>query len=237
MFTSLGASSLQKNHPCLIGNHPPICLIRRFSKQNNSSYKPETTFITSSYVNKLSSYNQSIIKMYSTSQTREVSRDPRDTMEALRKSSRTKNKQLKQSSKRSVSFKDSNSPKIIKSLSSSEKSKLASLSTPMKGSHKNDPDSNYSKRNLLSKMSFWYSPDLSVGMDKLFKVIKLNEDSKFLIISMDLGNVRNIIQLSDQDLHDATSLFSRQDLRDPNFQASIIKILCLGKCFKLVLKE
>jgi hypothetical protein len=107
----------------------------------------------------------------------------------------------------------------------------------MKGSHKNDPDSNYSKRNLLSKMSFWYSPDLSVGMDKLFKVIKLNEDSKFLIISMDLGNVRNIIQLSDQDLHDATSLFSRQDLRDPNFQASIIKILCLGKCFKLVLKE
>jgi hypothetical protein len=54
---------------------------------------------------------------------------------------------------------------------------------------------------------------------------------------MDLGNVRNMIQLSDQDVHDITSLFSRQDLRDSNFQDSIIKILCLGKCFKLVLKE
>jgi hypothetical protein len=54
---------------------------------------------------------------------------------------------------------------------------------------------------------------------------------------MDLGNVRNMIQLSDQHLHGITSLFSRQDLRDPNFQNSIIKTLCLGKCFKLVLKE
>jgi hypothetical protein len=54
---------------------------------------------------------------------------------------------------------------------------------------------------------------------------------------MDLGNVRNMIQLSDQDLHDITSSFSRQDLSDPNFQDSIIKILCLGKCFKLVFKE
>jgi hypothetical protein len=54
---------------------------------------------------------------------------------------------------------------------------------------------------------------------------------------MDLGNVRNMIQLSDEDLHDSTSLFSRQDLREYNFQGSIIKDLILGKCFKLVLKE
>jgi hypothetical protein len=54
---------------------------------------------------------------------------------------------------------------------------------------------------------------------------------------MDLVNVRNMIQLSDLDIHDIISLFSRQDLRDPHFQDSIIKILCLGKCSKLVLKE
>jgi hypothetical protein len=80
-------------------------------------------------------------------------------------------------------------------------------------------------------------PYLSRGIKKLFKLIKINEDSKFLITSMNPGNVRNMIQLSDQDLHDITSLFSRQDLRDTDFQDSIIKILCLGRCFKLVLKE
>ena len=142
-----------------------------------------------------------------------------------------------QTSKRSVSSKESKAPKVIKSSSSSEVSKLASLRTPKKGSYKNDDDSDDSKSNASSKMSFWGSPDLSRGIEKLFKLIKINEHSKFLITSMDLGNVRNMIQLSDQDLHDVISLFSRQDLRDPNFQDSIIKILCLGKCFKLVLKE
>jgi hypothetical protein len=53
--------------------------------------------------------------------------------------------------------------------------------------------------------------------EQLFKLIKLKEDSKLLLTSMDLGNVRNVIQLSDQDLHDIITLFSRQDLRDPNF--------------------
>jgi hypothetical protein len=138
--------------------------------------------------------------MSSTSPTREVSHDPRDTLQAPRKSFRIKNEQLKQTSKRSVSSKDSKAPKIIKSSSSSEKSKLASLCTPRKGSHKNDhdsDDSDDSKSNLSSKMSFWASPDLSIGMDKFFKVVKLNEDSKFLIISMNLGKVRNMIQLAD----------------------------------------
>jgi hypothetical protein len=116
-------------------------------------------------------------------------------------------------------------------------SKLASLCTPKKGSYKNDDESDDSKSNASPKMSFLDSPDLSRGIEKLFKLIKFNEESKLLLTSMDLGNVRNMIQLSDQDLHDITSLLSRQDLRDPNFQDSIIKILCLGKCFKLVLKE
>jgi hypothetical protein len=146
---------------------------------------------------------------------------------APRKSSRIRNKKLTQSSKRSVTSKDSKAPKVIKSLPSSEKSKLASLHTPKKGSHNNDNDSDDSKSNSSSKISFWGSPDLS----------KLNEDSKFLLTSMDLGNVKGMIQLSDQDLHDVTSIFSRQDLRDSSFQDSIIKILCLGKYFQLVLKE
>jgi hypothetical protein len=125
-------------------------------------------------------------------------------------------------------------PKVIKSLSSSEMSKLASHRTPKKESYKNDDESDDSKSNSSSKMSIWGSPDLSRGIEKLFKLIKFNEDSKLLLTSMDLGNVRNMIQQSDQDLHDITSLFSRQDLRDPQFQDSIIK---LGMCFKLVLKE
>jgi hypothetical protein len=122
--------------------------------------------------------------MSSTSPTREVSHDPRDTLQAPRKPFRIKNRQLKQTSKASVTSKESKAPKIIKSSSSSEKSKLASISTPKKGSHKKDDDSDDSKSDSSSKISFLGSPDLSVGTDKLFKVIKLNEDSNFLIISM-----------------------------------------------------
>jgi hypothetical protein len=148
-------------------------------------------------------------------------------MQAPRKSSRIKSRQIKQISKASVTSKDSKAPKIIKSSSSSEKSKLASLRTPKKGNYKNDDESDDSKSNASSKMSFWGSPDLSRGIERLFKLIKFNEESKLLLTSMDLGNVRNMIQLSDQDLYDITSLFSRQDLRNPNFQDSIIKILVL----------
>jgi hypothetical protein len=126
------------------------------------------------------------------SPTRETSHHPRGNMKAPRKSSRNKNKQLKQTSKMSVSSKDSKAQKIIKTLSSSEKPKLASLRTPRKGGHKNDHDSDDSKSNLSSKMSFWPFPDLSVAIDKLFRVIKLNEDSKFLIIAMEQEKVRNL---------------------------------------------
>jgi hypothetical protein len=54
----------------------------------------------------------------------------------------------------------------------------------------NDHDSDDSKSNSSSKISLCGSPDLSVGMDKLLKAIKLNEDSKFLIISIGLGNLK-----------------------------------------------
>jgi hypothetical protein len=91
--------------------------------------------------------------------------------------------------------------------------------------------------NLSSKVSFWESPDVSVGVKNVFKLIKRNEDARFLFISMNLCNVKNMIQLSDQVLHGVTSLFSRQNPRDHNFQDAIIKILRLGKCLKLVIQE
>jgi hypothetical protein len=82
-------------------------------------------------------------------------------------------------------------------------------------------------------VSFWGSPDISAGLENLFKLIKLYDDTNFLVISMNLCNIRNMIQLCYQVLQDVMDLFSRQDLRNPNFQDAVIKILCLGKCFKL----
>ena len=177
--------------------------------------------------------------MSTNSPSREVSYDPRDTKQAPRKSSRLRNKdkERKQTSRGSVSSKESKAPRIIKSSSSSEKSKLATLHTPKRGSPKTNDDSDDSKSNSSSKMSFWGSPDLSVGVENLLKLIKLNGDSKDLIISLNICTVKNMIQLSDQDIDDVTNLFSRQDLRNPNFQDAIIKVLCLGKCFKLLIKE
>jgi hypothetical protein len=46
-----------------------------------------------------------------------------------------------------------------------------------------------------------------------------------------------MIQLSNLDLHDLENMFSRQDLRDSVFQDSIIKVICLEKCFKTLIKE
>jgi hypothetical protein len=54
---------------------------------------------------------------------------------------------------------------------------------------------------------------------------------------MNLCSIKNIIQLSNLDLHDLGNMFSRQDLRDSVFQDSIIKVICLGECFKTLIKE
>jgi hypothetical protein len=65
----------------------------------------------------------------------------------------------------------------------------------------------------------------------------LYNKSKTLIISIHLCSIKNIIQLSNLNLHDLGNMFSRQDLRDSVFQDSIIKALCLGKFFKTLIKE
>jgi hypothetical protein len=46
-----------------------------------------------------------------------------------------------------------------------------------------------------------------------------------------------MIQLSELDLHEVGNLFSRQDLRYSVFQDSIIEVLFLGRCFKLLIRE
>jgi hypothetical protein len=63
-------------------------------------------------------------------------------------------------------------PKIVKSSSSTEKAKLETIYSPNKGSSKvikshEDSENNNRKSKSSSKMSFWGSPDLSIGFEKL----------------------------------------------------------------------
>jgi hypothetical protein len=86
-------------------------------------------------------------------------------------------------------------------------------------------------------VSFWGSPDLSVQMEALVTAMNLSDSSKSLIIRMNLCKTKNIIQLSNLELHDVSDLFSRKDLRDSD---TIIRILCLGKCLQslqILIKE
>jgi hypothetical protein len=82
-------------------------------------------------------------------------------------------------------------------------------------------------------MSFWVSPDLSpeIGIEKLFNAMNLPNNSKSLIISINLCKIKNMIHLSNLELDELSSLFSRKDLWHSSFQDTIIKVLCLGKSF------
>jgi hypothetical protein len=46
-----------------------------------------------------------------------------------------------------------------------------------------------------------------------------------------------MIHLSNLELDELSSLFSRSDLRDSSFQDTIIKVLCLGKSFLNLIKQ
>jgi hypothetical protein len=46
-----------------------------------------------------------------------------------------------------------------------------------------------------------------------------------------------MIHLSNLELDELRSLFSRRDLRDSSFQDTIIRVLCLGKSFLNLIKE
>jgi hypothetical protein len=114
------------------------------------------------------------------------------------------------------------------------------LSNPKKANStatKSHQDSHSNNSDASAKASFWGSPDMSSRIEKLFEVMGLFNKSKTLVISMHLCSIKNIIKLSNLDLHDLGNMFSRQDLRDSVFEDSIIKVLCLGECFKTLIKE
>jgi hypothetical protein len=67
--------------------------------------------------------------------------------------------------------------------------------------------------------------------------MNLRDNSKSLIISINLCNIKNMIPLSNLELDEISSLFSRRDLRDSSFQDTIIKVLCLGNSFLNLIKE
>jgi hypothetical protein len=126
--------------------------------------------------------------------------------------------------------------KIVKSFSSTEKAKLGALYSPNKGntkvinSHEDSENSNSNSKSS-SKIFFLVSPDLSPGIENLFNAINLCDYSKSLIISINMCNIKNMIHLSNLELDELRSSFSRRDLRDSSFQDTIIKVLCLGRSF------
>jgi hypothetical protein len=118
--------------------------------------------------------------------------------------------------------------------------KLETLYSPNKGSRtviNSHEDNDNIKSKLSSIMSFWGSPDLSPGIENLFNEMNLCDSSKSLVISINLCTIKNMIQLSNLDLDDISTLFPNKDLRDSSFQDTIIKVLCLGKCFQISIRE
>jgi hypothetical protein len=175
----------------------------------------------------------------SSSTKREISHDPREIEPRQRRYSRLNRKHLGSHSRKSSTSTESKMPKIVKSSSSTEKAKLETLYSPNKGSpnvtksHENSENSN-NKSKSSSKMFFWGSTDLSPGIEKLFDAMNLCDNSKSLIISKNLCNVKNMIHISNLKLDELSMLFSRRDVWDSIFQEAIIKVLCLGKYFKLI---
>ena len=171
---------------------------------------------------------------------KKVFHDPRETETRQRRSSRLNRKHQEAHSKISNTSRDPKMPRIIKSSSSIEKPKLETLHSSNKRiskAIKSHEDSDSSKSKSSSKTSFWGSPDLSSGIETILTAIDLNDDSRLLITSMNLCNIKNMNQLSNLDLEDVGNLFSRKDLRHSNFQDTIIKVICLGKCFQHLIKD
>jgi hypothetical protein len=165
---------------------------------------------------------------------REVSHDRREIEPRQRRSSRFSKKHPGSHSRKSYTSTEAKMPKIVKSSSSTEKAKLETLYSPNKGSPKvikshDDSEKSNIKSKSSSKMSFWVSSDLSSGIER--DEITLYDNSKSLIISINLCNIKNMIHLSNLELDELNWLFSRRDLRDSSFQDTIIKVLCLGKSF------
>jgi hypothetical protein len=156
---------------------------------------------------------------------RGVTQNPTDADQGMRRSTRTNKKQPGDytrkteghQTRRSISSKDTKMPKIIKSASSIEKQKLDVLPNPKRANPtatKSHEDSHSNNSKASTKSSIWGSPDMSSGIEKLFEVMGLYNKSKIRltksktsIISMHLCSIKNIIQLSNLDLHDLEICF------------------------------
>jgi hypothetical protein len=80
-------------------------------------------------------------------------------------------------------------PKIEKSASCTKEHKLDTLQSSKKISHHvtgSHEDSNSCKSKTSYKVYCWWPPDLSSGVDNLFEAMGLKDNSKLLIISMNL---------------------------------------------------
>jgi hypothetical protein len=156
----------------------------------------------------------------SSSTKREVSHDPREIEPKQKSSFRLNRKHPGSHSRKSSTSTEAKTPKIVKPSSSIEKAKLETLYIPNKGSPKaikSHEDSENSKSKSSSKLYFFGSPDLSPAIEKLFNAMNLCEDSKSLIISINLCNIKNMIHLSNLEQYELIGLFSRRDLRDSSF--------------------
>jgi hypothetical protein len=113
----------------------------------------------------------------------EVSHDLREIEPIKRRSSILNRKHPGSHSRKSYTSTEAKMPKIKKSSSSTEKAKLETLYSLNKGSPKvikshEDSENSNSKNKSSSKMSFWGSPDLSPGIEKLFNAMNLCDISK-----------------------------------------------------------
>jgi hypothetical protein len=137
----------------------------------------------------------------SSSTKREFSHDPREIEPRQRRSSRLNRKYPGSHSRKSSTSTEAKMPKIVKSSSSTENTKLETLYSPNKGSPKvikshEDSENSNSKSEKSSKISFWGSPDLSPEIEKIFNAMNLCDNSKSLIIFINLCNIKNMVHLS-----------------------------------------
>jgi hypothetical protein len=178
----------------------------------------------------------------SSSTKREVSHDSREIEPKQARSSRLNRKYPVSHSRNYSTSTKAKMPKIVKPSSSTEKAKLETLYSSNKGTPKvikshEDSDNSNIKSKSSSKIYFWSSPDLSPGIEKLFNEMNLCDNSKSLITYINLCNIKNMIHLSNLELDEPISLFSRRDLKDSSFQDTIIKVLCLETSFLNLIKE
>jgi hypothetical protein len=118
-------------------------------------------------------------------------RDPREIEPRQRRSSRLNRKHPGSHSRKSYTSTEAKISKIFKSSSSTDKANLETLYSPNKGSPKviksiEDSENSNNKSKSSSKISYWGSPDLSPGIENLFNAMNLCENSKSLIISINL---------------------------------------------------